>query len=54
MLEADPEHEARECMEGSAGEAVAKEATCRGRPQKRVLRLEGVSECKCIVFVSSP
>lgn len=39
----------------SASEAVAKEATCRrGRPRKRVLRLEGVSECKCIVFVSNP
>lgn len=26
------------------------EATRSGRPRKRVLRLEGVSECKCIVF----
>lgn len=34
--------------------SVAKEATRRGRPRKRVLRLEGVSECKCIVFVSNP
>lgn len=54
MLVADLEHEARGCVQRPANEAVAGEATRRGRPQERVLRLEGVSECKCIVFVSNP